>query len=1035
MSLLQTLNLSVPKHLLPAGGGPLPAPPVSGATATPPAPTKAVAKAVDKSAGGDASDPRSEAGKVRGAIEARRKQTAELLLRMQKVEPVLKEKLDAASGDEKKKLAEQEGVLAKKIADAERVITQAEADLKAIDNPGAKREELLAILARQRLAGKVDEAIEISSPGLDPYKKGKVNRDVTTTTTSYADGKATTDKQREQQKVGLDGYTKTQSRDKEVTDGKTTARTGEAKKTNVSLGGKVSVEEKKSAEVELKDGRKAGVESTKAKEISAKGVSQSTTVKKTNFDGSSNSTTAKKGVERGDGKVTATKSSSVTTTNTSGTAKTTDKGVSGGVVSGKDGTGVQGSVTGGKTVTSKKGMQAGVVAGLHANVLCRVGEPSGEPKLYPVTVTVSFGGSVAVSGGAGKKEGSKGSASVEVKGSAERSMVVTHHLNEAELADYTKALAAASTGSKVAATQQELAVIATGVKQGWDVARQMWESGGKEISKKTTDTLKRTGDSAQVSQTDTRGVAVKGSVGPVGGGYGVTDTKSKSTKATRNDKGGLDVDTKQEHGREKTVSGSLQAGVVGLEIGTTHVHKTRFGYSISIEPKNDPDGKILAALNQCKTEIQYEMFIAAHFGKVTLIGRTKGKSDSESTQIGVTVAGATLKLGTHQGIDEDVTTDGTGKVVSKKTEGHAGAGGELVVFADSTNEDAVAESDGQGNAKLTLTRTTKQNYGSRVREKKAQKKLEKASGKGSGALTDAAGGQEDDSATQDVSGLVLSNKELRRIGGMAVRSMPAWMGRTRRWQEKEDWKAAGLAIARANAAPSVVAHELARFIGGDRVERMKTVELFVRGGSIAMGKAFEFPDSLRDLQTEYDMVIDDSIPAKMDKLAASSPVKAVEECKRLGAIVDKIDQRIRSAKDFDNKAVKMEMLQRLTRRRESLDQGIKGYAGNNKPQDDPKVLEAKRDRLIKQCSSFYEAQAHIKSELAELLEGDTQFLARRKGDARAQLRRMYDLHERWWVDFRELKDTMAKLGVPNYDLPTLKPDLVRLAFYEKAAGV
>jgi hypothetical protein len=477
--------------------------------------------------------------------------------------------------------------------------------------------------------------------------------------------------------------------------------------------------------------------------------------------------------------------------------------------------------------------------------------------------------------------------------------------------------------------------------------------------------------------------------------------------------------------------------VVGLEAGTTHVHKTRFGYSISIDPKNDPDGKVLAALNQCKTEIQYEMFIAAYFGKVTLIGRSKGKSDSESTQIGVTVAGATLKLGTHQGIDEDVTTDGTGKVVSKKTEGHAGAGGELVVFADSTDEDAVAESDGQGNAKLTLTRTKKENYGSRVREKKAQKKLEKAAGKGkeSGALTDAAGGEEDDSATQDVSGLVLSNKELRRLGGMAVRSMPAWMDRTRRWQEKEDWKAAGLAIARAKAAPSVVAHELARFIGGDRVERMKTVELFVRGGSIAMGKAFEFPDGLRDLQAEYDMVTDDAIPAKMDKLAASSRDKAVEECKRLVAIVDKIDQRIRSAKDFDNKAVKMEMLQRLTRRREQLTEGIKGYAGNNKPQDDPKVLDAKRGRLVKQCASFMEAQSNIKAELADLLEGDKQFLIRRRGDARAFLRQMNDLHQRWWVDFRELRDTMAKLGVPDFDAPMMKPDQALLEFYEKAAGL
>ena len=1032
MSLLQALNLPAAKFL-PPGGRSLASPPVSASTAVPPP----NAKVADKPTGGDASDPRAEALKVRGAIEVRRKQTAELLLRMQKIEPVLKAKLAAATGDEKNQLANQQALLGRKIADAERVVTRSEADLEAIDNPGSKREELVAILARQRSAGKVGEDIEIGSPGLDPYKKGKVNSDVTTTTTSYGKGKATTEKLREQQKVGLDGYTKTQSRDKEVTDGKITARAGEEKKTKVSLTGKVSVEEKKSVEVELRDGRKAGVESTKAKEFSAKGAAQSQTVKKTNFDGSSTATTSKQEVERGDGKVTAKTSTSVTTTGKSGTATTTDKNASGGLIAGKGGVGAQAGVDGGKTVTSKKGMQAGVVAGLHANVMCKIGEPSGEPKLYPVTVTVSFGGSVAVSGGAGKKEGSKASASVEVKGSVERSMTVTHMLGEGELALYTKSLAAASKGSKVAATGQEFAIIAAGVKQGWDVARQMWESGGKEISKKTTDSLVRTGDSAQVSETKTSGVAAKGSVGSVGAGYGVTDTKTKSTKATRNDKGGLDVDAKQEQGREKTASVSLQAGVVGLEVGTTHVHKTSFGYSISIDPKNDPDGKILAALNQCKTEIQYEVFIAAHYGKVTVIGRMKGKSDADSTQIGVSVGGAKLKLGTHQGIDEETTTDDKGKVVSKKTAGHAGAGGELVGFADSTDEDAVAESDGDGNAKLTMTRTKKENYGSRVREKKNQKKLEKLTGTGkqSGALTDAAGGEEDDTATQDVSGLILSNKDLRRLGGVACRSLPAWNDRTRRWQEKEDWKKAGIAIAKGKGAPGVVAHELARFIGGDRVERMKTVELFVRGGSVSMGKAFEFPDGLSDLQSDYDMVTDDGVPAKLDKLAASSRAKAAEECKRLATIADKIDQRIRSAKDFENKAVKMEMLQRLTRRREQLAEGIKGYAGNNKPQDDPKVIEAKRDRLLKQCSSFFQEQNNIKGELYDLLEGDKHFLQRRMGDAKAQIRQLNDLHSRWWVDFRELKDTMARLGVPNYDLPMFKPDQALLAFYENAAGL
>jgi hypothetical protein len=44
-----------------------------------------------------------------------------------------------------------------------------------------------------------------------------------------------------------------------------------------------------------------------------------------------------------------------------------------------------------------KGVKVGVVGGLHANVTCEVGVATGEPKLYPVTLTVKFGGSAEIS--------------------------------------------------------------------------------------------------------------------------------------------------------------------------------------------------------------------------------------------------------------------------------------------------------------------------------------------------------------------------------------------------------------------------------------------------------------------------------------------------------------------------------------------------------------------------------------------------------------------------------------------------------------
>ena len=95
----------------------------------------------------------------------------------------------------------------------------------------------------------------------------------------------------------------------------------------------------------------------------------------------------------------------------------------------------------------------------------------------------------------------------------------------------------------------------------------------------------------------------------MGAGYGKTNTRTSSKKATRNDAGGLDVDTNEEQGSQTDISGSLDVGVVGLEVGNTQVHKTNFGYSIAIDPKQDPDGKILAWLVTCKTEERYNAFI------------------------------------------------------------------------------------------------------------------------------------------------------------------------------------------------------------------------------------------------------------------------------------------------------------------------------------------------------------------------------------------------------------------------------------------
>src|SRR4029079_5866677 len=108
------------------------------------------------------------------------------------------------------------------------------------------------------------------SPGMASVKK-QVNHDITTTTTSYENGRATVETEHDKQHVGLGGASREHSHEKLVQTKDSAVRTSEEKKTHVSWSGKGSVEEKKVTEVELAHGRKSSVEHGTEKTISAKG--------------------------------------------------------------------------------------------------------------------------------------------------------------------------------------------------------------------------------------------------------------------------------------------------------------------------------------------------------------------------------------------------------------------------------------------------------------------------------------------------------------------------------------------------------------------------------------------------------------------------------------------------------------------------------------------------------------------------------------------------------------------------------------------
>jgi len=1038
MSLLQHLGLPTPKSFLPvhaASGSP-------GAHTTPRGPAPVPQAQSSRSASkheadeGDEAKLRAKSKKMQAEIEAKRKQTSDALAQMRKLAPLIEAKIASAQGDEKKALVAKQADLQKRTAQAEKEMVQAHDDLEALDSPGTKREELLAIMARRGSKAKLDEEIEVKgAPGLDPYKKS-VNHDRTVTTSSYENGKAVTDTVHDKQHVGVGGYTKEHAHETEVRTGGSTARNSEEKKTAVTTGGKVSVEKKTATEIELADGRKSGVEHVDAREFSAKGGAHEKTTKVTNFDGSSTTTTKKNEIEREDGRITAKTGTTVTKTGANGTSVATDKSAHGGVIAGKDGYGAHGGVGGGKTVTSKGGMQAGVVAGLDANVLCNVSKPSGDPPLYTVTVTVSFEASVGVSAGAGKKEGSKGSVGVEVNASEERSMTVSHQLTEAQLGSYTKALEAASKkGGKVAGTELELKVISAGVNQSWTAAKQMYEA-QKGITKKTTDALTNVGDSIGKKEVSTRGAGANASYGPVGAHLGATDTHTRETKVTRGEKGVLDVDSSGSDNRKTDASVSLY----GVGASHSHVHETRFGYSIEIDPKNDPDGKLVEWLGHCKNEQDYAIFIGANkgSGKIKVLTHTTGKSDSDTTGVSAGKGKATAGISWNSGVDEDTTVDGSGKLIKKRVAGHNGHGGNFGPLADSESDDAVAEITSD-DASLTLTHTENDNHNKRARDKKKKQIEDKLHGKkeegkaSGGVLTQAAGGgEEPDTATRDVHGLKMTVAELKKIGGACCRSWDWWKAQTRNPKEHKDWYEAGNAIRQAKGAPGAVAEELARFIGKDASDRRQTVEFLIRGGYHQVGgHAFEFPDSLRDIQDDYDTITDDHLDDKMNAFAnKKGDPAAAAECKRLADIADRITARISACGDFNDKGTKAEMLQAVNNARSMLFRGIKGYGGDLNADKDPKVLAEEGNRLIKLCQQYFGEQ------MALMMQLNSQPTMRvdERTDGRKLCKQLEDLQYRWTSDYMRLQDNYSSRKLSAASIPVQKPDPKLVDIYDKKFG-
>lgn len=959
---------------------------------------------------------RDQADKLLPALAGRRKALADLSKKVEEGQAKVAKLLAAATPDKKKGLAESKLKLDAALTDIQAKLTQVVGDIEAIEDPHTSRQELVKILGRGDSKASMDEVTEVESAlGMKGGPRNEVKQ--STTTTSVKDGVGTVSKDEMSAKLGLDGLTvkKGQETERVWKDG--AVKTSSETQVKVGPGG-LAIDSKRTTEADFK-GQTMKLEESESLELGKDGVKASETVKSTESDGSSTAVKKDSSVERGDGKLGLGKGKTVTTTDASGDALT--KGAKGGagMVAGKDGMGAYAQGQGEVGTQRKSGAYTGAVGGLHGNVTCNIGDPKGEPPLYPLTLVASLGADITLKAGKAK-QGAPGKAGVEVKLGAEVVMTVEHQLDETQLAAYVESLKSASKGGKVAGTALELRVIQAGITQGWPVAQALWKGKGAPLSKEMIQQLQRAGDSVTLQTTTTQGGKVAGDFKAVSIEAGAEQTVDHKTKATRNTDGDLDVETDAAETTKVSGKVGVSYGLVGGSAGKSHTVKTSFGFEITVDVKKDADGKALAELQALATngtEAQYDDFIQRRKDRITVKGRKKGKAEADSDSVGLSVGGAEASIGLQSGVAEQVKTDGQGKLVESTVVGSAGSGGGIklgdVVIGDSGSDEAVAQRSGDGDATLDLTHTKKQTSFSKLGKALKSKlpfmgedkpKDGEKPAKPKGLLSAAAGGDKGETETEstDIYGIQLSKADLVKIGKIAF-TESVWTQAPVRRQEYFDWKKVGKTIREAGGAAGVVADELAKFVGGDKINRLEVLNRLIRPpGQVAIGKAFEFPESLKGKKAEYVKLIDKACEEDVRKLATSEgPQRAGELGKQLFDKVEALRQAWAGATDFSKEGVRAEMLSAIAHRKTALTEAMREVAGKTSDADKKQAALEAFGRLNRECAGYRMKQDELFAKVNDLI-GSRQFIAMvDRSDAEAPMRALSDMYAIWKRDMAE----------------------------------
>ncbi|HEX2541163.1 MAG TPA: hypothetical protein VHM00_08780 [Caldimonas sp.] len=951
----------------------------------------------------------------------------------------LEKEIAAAGGSRRKEeLEEAKAELDAKVEAAAQRQKIAWDDLQVLADPLAKEDARKRALVR---SGQVGDLAETTELDLHPDGAKPGEKKITTTKSKVAGGVARIEKTTDTAALGPDGLTVGRAREEERTTAGGTLKQGRATKLNVSTQG-LAGERTKTSQFEGSDGRKLSVEKKTAVEVGPNAATLSNTKTVERRDGSSTSTTVSGGVERGDGKAVVSRGASYTATDAGGTGTTYSAGAKQGILAGDKGTGAMAERSGGVARSRKSGAQSNARLTFGGVVTCQIKEPDARG-LHPVVVHADFTAGIALGIGYDKKSDpkakSKGGVSASVKRSA--SMEYVKHLPEAELDAYVRALEKSAKGDAAAATDKELAILAAGARQGWSIAQAMWD--GRSVD----ETLGATeGDSATFADELEGSVGAKGNFKAIKGEVDTRRGRKSSTRLTRTQGGGLEVETNREDSEGSSGGLGVDTGLTGMMVRGGVEMKTSVGFLVTIEKADDPKGELLARFRACRTAAEQQAFIDANKGRIKLRQTTTGSESGSSSGTEFNVGPADLSLGSKGKVGRTRKTGGDGRLIdsavvgSQEVGGSAGIG-EFLRASDSRTDTATSRRDGQGNVSLDMQRERKSsNLLAKVKGALGIGDDEEQDEKAAGALEQIAGKETPDTDEKTVHGMRLGKEDIRRIVDKAADAR-AWSDLSWGIGDQKailQWSALGRDIARVGKSdPAWVADELAAFVGADKGRRMDVLIRLARpGGSVSIGRRSEFPKSLKAHAKAYDeLVLAGCAGAVEEKAAADGPAAATAWGQQQFQRLEKMLLDVRQAEDFSQNASQIEMMAAINERKQELLATMRKVSGATSAKDEDDATRHDYQRLAFELQKYPEVAERVLARLRESLGSSKRFYNDNLKLGIDGVTELADIYALWQRQFDKLAAAAKKLGKADADYVKLKPDVAEYKRMRVACGL